>query len=373
MFILQRALTLDGRRLLGRAHVCPEQAEVLFMLRELLNLTLLNGPDAAPAELPIPKDLKTPYKLERLVIGPSHTPGAFDEKSVDVPFVFRHQNRFYMSYVGFDGIGYQTGLASSTNLIHWRRVGLILPRNPSFSVIRYNAALTWILRENDVFGPGALKRVHGRFLGVYSAEPGSGYETGPGVIGLCWSRDLHHWQIERPCLLPQDGAEWERGGLYKACILEHRGLFYIFYNAKNRPTRWREQIGVATSPDLKVWTRNPANPILRNGPSGSYDERFASDPCVLQYKKQWAIFYYGLDRKGVARDLLALSPDLEHVRKCRGDLVAPGPKGSVDSTYAHKPSIIAHHGTLYHFYCAVSEATGRGISVAASRPLLPTR
>ena len=335
--------------------------------REFMILNALAPVGFTRTGLPIPTDLKTPHKLGRLVVGPSKKPGSFDEKSADVPFVFRHDGRFYMSYVGFDGTGYQTGLASSSDLITWRREGLILPRDPSSPITRYNAALTWILRENDVFGPGNLKMVHGRFLGAYHAYPRPGYEEGPAVIGLCWSRDLRHWEVEPPCLLPQDGAEWERAGLYKACILEHHGLFHIFYNAKNRPTDWREQTGVATSRDLKTWVRSPENPLLRNGPAGNYDERFASDPCVLRYKTQWVVFYYGLDSKGVARDLLALSPDLVRARKCAGELVAPGPEGSVDSTYAHKPSIIAHRGTFYHFYCAVSKTFGRGISVAASR------
>jgi predicted GH43/DUF377 family glycosyl hydrolase len=337
-------------------------------LRELMSLALLRPQGPMRATLPIPNDLKTPYKLNKLVVGPSHKPGAFDEKSADVPFVFRHRDHFYLSYVGYDGIGYQTGLASSRDLMNWRKEGVILPRDPKSKIVRYNAALTWILRENDVFGPGTLKKVHGQFLGVYFATPRAGYETGPGVIGLCWSQDLRRWKIEPPCLLPQDGAESERAGLYKACIVEYCGLYHIFYNAKNRPTHWQEQTGVATSRDLKNWVRNPANPILRNGPAGSYDERFASDPCVLKYTRQWSMFYYGLDREGVARDLLALSRDMGHMRKCEGALIVPGPKGTVDSIYAHKPSIIAHRGTLFHFYCAVSHKHGRGITVAASRP-----
>jgi hypothetical protein len=48
-----------------------------------------------------------------------------------------------------------------------------------------------------------------------------------------------------------------------------------------------------------------------------------------------------------------------------------GPEGSVDSTYAHKPAVVFHEGSLYHFYCAVSgkyPSEVRGISVARSRP-----
>jgi hypothetical protein len=34
------------------------------------------------------RSLETPYKLN-MVLGPWNTPGAFDEKSVDCPYVFR--------------------------------------------------------------------------------------------------------------------------------------------------------------------------------------------------------------------------------------------------------------------------------------------
>jgi len=60
---------------------------------------------------------RTPYKYGKLVLAASNEPGAFDGRTVDCPFVFHHNGRFYMTYVGWDGTGYQTGLASSGNLI----------------------------------------------------------------------------------------------------------------------------------------------------------------------------------------------------------------------------------------------------------------
>jgi predicted GH43/DUF377 family glycosyl hydrolase len=319
-----------------------------------------------------PGYLSTPFKYGRLVLSASERPTEFDSRSVDCPYVFHHRDRFYMTYVGFDGVGYQTGLASSRNPVTWRKEGCILRRDPDSPVAKYNIALNWILRENDVRSPERIRKVRGRYLGVYHAYPNPGYEQGPAVIGLSWSADLFHWTLEAPCLRPQDGADWERGGLYQPCILEHAGRYYIFYNAKNdAPRRWREQTGVATSGDLKTWTRYERNPVVANGPAGSPDERFASDPCVLRDGRQWAIFYYGLDAKGVARDLLAVSPDLFHATKCNEILIDVGPEGSVDSSYAHKPSVVFHEGSLYHFYCAVSRKAGReirGISVARSRP-----
>jgi hypothetical protein len=91
---------------------------------------------------------------------------------------------------------------------------------------------------------------------------------------------------------------------------------------------------------------------------------------VLRFGRQWAIFYYSLDRKGVARDLLALSPDLRKAEKCSGILIDVGGESSIDGRYAHKPSVITHNGVLHHFYCAVSRKDVRGIGLATSRALM---
>jgi len=318
---------------------------------------------------PVPSDLRTPHKVNRLVVRASGQAGAFDQKSVDCPFVFRHEERYYMTFVAFDGTGYQTGLASSENLLDWKPEGLILGRDPKSELTRYNVAMNWIVRENGLFSEGRLKKIRGRYLGVYHAYPQPGYEQGAAVIGLCWSRDLRKWELDPPCLRPEDGAAWERGGLYKPCLVEEGGVVHLFYNAKTTERRWHEQTGVAISRDLRSWTRHDANPILRNGAAGSPDEWFASDPCVLRHGNQWAIFYFGLDGKGVARDLVALSPDLLKTEKCPGVLVDVGPAGSVDAKYAHKPSLIYRNGVLYHFYCAVAKDDTRGISVATSKPV----
>ena len=174
----------------------------------------------------------TPFKFGKLVVEASQDSSSFDAKTVDCPFVFRHAGRFYMTYVGFDGTGYQTGLAVSDNLTDWKKLGCILHRDPSSAVTRYNIAMNWIVRRNQMRSAGDLQKVRGRFLGAYHAYPNAGLEEGPAVIGLCWSADLTHWQIDPPCLHPEGGAAWEQGGLYKPCLVEHHGTFYLFYNAK---------------------------------------------------------------------------------------------------------------------------------------------
>jgi predicted GH43/DUF377 family glycosyl hydrolase len=329
----------------------------------------------------VPANLRTPHKIGRLAIRPSYHSGEFDSHAVDCPFPFLHEGRYYMTYVGWDQKGYRTGLASSNDLEMWRKEGLIIDRGPFGSVTQHNAALTSILRDNDLFGPGVLKKVDGQFVGTYHAYPKAGYEEGAAVIGLCYSDDLRSWTLSDPILRADKKCKWEAGGLYKSWLMKHDGVYYLFYNAKNKTKwPWVEQTGVATSPDLVHWERSPLNPILPNGQPGEFDDLFASDPVVLRHGDRWVMFYFGNCSDGHAREGIAFSDDLLHWEKSDEILIDVGGEGSIDFQHAHKPGIISKGSRLYHFYCAVrpteSEMIGdvkieesRGISFATSRPL----
>jgi len=91
------------------------------------------------------------------------------------------------------------------------------------------------------------------------------------------------------------------------------------------------------------------------------------------------MFTFSLSSDGHARDTVAFSEDLETWHKATRPLVDVGPRGSVDERYAHKPSMFATNGALYHFYTAVAPNPSgrlgevntheiRGISVVASCP-----
>jgi predicted GH43/DUF377 family glycosyl hydrolase len=320
---------------------------------------------------------RTPHKYGQLVLSATGKPGDFDSNSVDDPFVFYHQGAFHMLYIGYDGTGYQTGLAKSSDLLHWERLGCVAPRDPNSRYTRYNLALSCLVRENGLTSQGKLKKVHGRYLGAWNAYPNAGYEEGAAVIGLAWSDNLLHWELTDPILFPADGAPWEHGGLYRPNLMEENGVFYLFYNAKtdrlpkSEGGGWREQSGVATSRDLKHWTRYAGNPILCNGGPESKDARFASNPFVVRHKDQWGMYYFGFDAHGKARELLALGTDPYHFTKVEEAMVDVGAPGSVDETFAHKTSVLDQDGVLYHFYCAVSGKWPhevRGISVARSKP-----
>ncbi|MEI7025560.1 hypothetical protein [Paenibacillus sp. y28] len=296
----------------------------------------------------------TPYKYGKPVLVGSGAPGSFDEHAVDCPFVFQHQGQFYMMYVGFDGIGYQTALATSRDLLHWEHLAVILRRNEGGGWDSKNIAGTWIMKENRLAAPPVLQKWNGKYWLVYHAYPEFGYEEGSAKIGLAWTEDenLLEWhRMADPILVPEDGADWEKGGLYKECLIQHEDTFYLFYNAKNKNKgRWTEQTGVAFSKDLLQWERYANNPVLPVTPDG-WDSGFASDPCVLRNNDEWVMYYFGFNFKH-AQEGLALSKDLLNWEKYPDPIIRVGEEGSIDSIFAHKPSVITHEGVLYHFYCS---------------------
>jgi predicted GH43/DUF377 family glycosyl hydrolase len=342
---------------------------------------------------------RTPFKYPELILKASGVKGDFDERSVDDPIVFRANNEFNMLYIGFDGIGYQTGLATSSDLLHWKRKALVGPRDVKSQYNKFNLAISSILRDKELHGTGEATKINNSYLAAWNAYPSAGYEEGAAVIGLATSTDLLHWKIGDPILRPEDGAPWEQGGLYRPdLLLDSAETYRLYYNAKTTTLPksegggWHEQTGVATSKDLQHWTRSPFNPILPNGPRGSAtypasnplhsqspattdsrDSRFASNPFVVKHGGQYAMYYFGLgyQRPGRACELLALGSDATHFSKVPEVILDAGSPGSIDETFAHKPCVIYHHGSLYHFYCAVSGKWPneiRGIAVARSTP-----
>ncbi|WP_233566863.1 glycoside hydrolase family protein [Cohnella endophytica] len=301
------------------------------------------------------KRWSTDYKLGSPVIAGSGMKGRFDSHGVDSPFVFYHGDRYMMTYIGFDGLGYQTALAESDDLIHWRSLGTILRRNEGNDWDRIGAAGTWLLKESDEISERpVLKKVDGKYWMVYHSYPEEGYECGPAEIGLAWTtdEDLLEWnRLERPVFSWQGGADWERGGLYKACLLEHEGTYYLFYNAKNDGERWHEQTGVAMSQDLLHWSRYEGNPVLRNIP-GSWQSAFVSDPCVVKDGNKWVMFYFGFDGSH-AQEGLAVSDNLLDWKRAEEPIVRHGAPGDLDELHAHKPYVLRHNEVLYHYYCAV--------------------
>lgn len=176
----------------------------------------------------------------------------------DVPTVYQlpGDNLFYMSFIGFDGVKYQSFLAESTDLLKWTNMRLAMECGEQGTFDFGGVVLGAYLYENyQIDSPRVLKKLNGKFYSLYGAYSARGtYEPDPGFQGLASSRDGLLWEreIDESILSiygPGIVKEWEKDSIYQPWLVEHEGQFYNFYNAKEMP-QWTEQIGLATSKDL---------------------------------------------------------------------------------------------------------------------------
>ena len=306
--------------------------------------------------------LRTGFKYGMPVLQGSGEAGAYDAQAVDCPFVFYHNGKFYMMHIGFDGLGYRTALATSDDLIEWKREGVILDR--SGGPDRWDgvgAAGSWILLEsNDLHELPRLKKKDGKYWMIYHSYPEYGYEAGGAKMGLAWCEDesLLEWhRLEKPVFSYESGGEWEAAGLYKCSFVESGGRYWMFYNAKNKPEwPWEEETGLAVSDDMANWQRVSRKPVL-GVQAGTFYSRYVSDPYIRFDSRTgvWVNFGFGFDGRH-ARGLLAVSKDLEAWTTIPDPWIGVGQPGELDETHAHKSSVLYWNGRLYHFYCACRPA-----------------
>ena len=307
-------------------------------------------------------------------------PGATNIIGTDVPTVYQipGDDKWYMTFVGFDGKGYQSYVAESTNLIDWGNYQLAFGYGPTNEFDHGGRIVGGFLFEsNDVKAPRVLKKRDGKFMSLYGAyaEQG-GYEMHPDGQGLAESNDGIHWKraLNKPVISIHDSdcGQWESSRIYQPCLVEYRGRYFDFYNAAYKS---HEESGVAFSADLVNWIRYPANPVIRNRPGG-YDSGFASDPKVYWDGDHWTMFYFGVGFSSAhimiafSRDLVNWTADPEPLYKGGGN-----PSG-LDKRYAHKTSLVYNpkNETFYLFYNAVpgtkgTITEGRGIGLITSKPV----
>ena len=330
--------------------------------------------DAATVERWSQKFLGWHYYPEHVIPAKPGIPGFPKIHKTDVPTVFQRPGdpKWYLSFIGFDGQGYQSFVAESDDLVRWTKPRLAMGYGPKGQFDHGGVVLGAYLYESyELDAPRLLKKHQGKFWSLYGAYPRQGgYELRPGYEGVASSDDGLAWRRakDEPILSVHqpDCGQWEKSCIYQPWLVEHAGSFYNFYNAANGGI---EQLGMATSADLLTWKRYADNPVLRNR-AGGYDERFCSDGKVLWDGDHWVMLYFGVGRGG-AHVMAAFSRDLVHWTARHEPLYKSGghPKG-LDKQYAHKISLVHNpkNKTYYMFYNAVG-AKGRGIGLLTSKPL----
>jgi len=309
-------------------------------------------------------EIKTPFKYGVVFKHPDST------KLIDSPTIFRKENQWYMTYVIFDGNGYETWLAVSKNLIEWETKGRVLTFGQNTWDANQKAGYMSLV--NTEWGGGyAVEKYKNKYWMSYLGGNTQGYETGVLGVGMAYHSkriEVKEWKtLPKPILRPDDEkVRWfENKTIYKSLIIRDKDQrtghpFVMYYNAKGDTANY-ESIGMAVSDNMISWQRFGENPIITryNGICG--------DAQIAKINDVYVMFYFGAFWKKGAFERFACSYDLQNWTDWQGpDLISP--TESYDETYAHKPWVIKWKGIVYHFYTAVGKQ-GRVIALATSKEL----
>lgn len=271
------------------------------------------------------------------------------------PSVIKFKGSYWMYYSipastpaspgdGPGGTGWGIGVARSSDLIHWKKVGEVQPVEeiekagiaaPGARVIDGKVHLFYQTYgkgkldsichavssdaahfkhdpSNPIYRPADAKwsagraidaevYPHGKELWLFFATRDP--EMQVQQIGLAsapltsdFSRGKWHTvSLDGPTLKPE--VPWEGKCVEAPSVMKHGGLYYLFYagNYNNAP----QQIGVATSKDGKIWTRIRDHPLLRNGAPGTWNSSESGHPGVFTDDNgKTYLFYQGNDDGG---------------------------------------------------------------------------
>lgn len=326
--------------------------------------------------------VRTPYKYG-MVLAPET-----NKSKMDCPTVFRHNDKWYMTFViyngqtGTDGRGYETWLAESDNLLEWNIKGRLLAFRDNMWDASQRGGFP-ALPDMEWGGSYELQPWKGKYWMTYIGGPNPGYETGPLSIGLAWTKEKNlgqaiEWEAtDKPIMASTDKeAQWfENITEYKSTVYwdkaEALGApFVMFYNAGGRHPETNlkgERVGIALSKDMKRWKRYPGNPVFAHETEGT----ITGDAHIQRIDDLYVMFYFSAfnpTRRYKAYNTFACSTDLIHWTDWQGaDLITPSK--DYDDLFAHKSYVVEHDGVVYHFYCATNRYDQRGIAVATSKHL----
>jgi predicted GH43/DUF377 family glycosyl hydrolase len=227
------------------------------------------------------------------------------------------------------------------------------PRLSAAPVLPYGAAGEW--DSIDTLNPSVA--VHdGVYFNFYSGFDGRSWHT-----GLATSKDGLAWKRVGKILSPA-GSGWEGGYIAaNGHALIRGGDFYYWYQAGDPP-----RIGLARSADGRRWRKHGA-PVLAGGPRGSWDERAAGDPHVIEGGEWLYMFYLGEDRARRQRLGMARSRDgIDWEKQRSSPVLELGGDGEFDENGLGEPAVWKAGGRWWMLYTGRDRKERRAMGMAYS-------
>jgi predicted GH43/DUF377 family glycosyl hydrolase len=218
------------------------------------------------------------------------SPGAWDDQRAAYMKIvtdldgnlIKHNNQYQILYMGRRGVdSAQIGRAYANSMDStWTKDAT----NPIFSPDDAEAE-TW--EDYCNFSPLIFKEGN-----TYYMLYGAGRSDNKYRIGLATSTNLVDWTRDtaaNPVLEPTASA-WDSERVIPEAIYKQEGTYYLIYGGYDT-TNYRQ--GIATSTDLKNWTKWSKNPIINIGPDTAWDDIYVDHSSVLIIGGKYYVYYTG--------------------------------------------------------------------------------
>jgi hypothetical protein len=114
-------------------------------------------------------------------------------------------------------------------------------------------------------------------------------------IGYFTSYDGINWTeyAGNPVLNIDSNGSWDSNHVYRVYVLYEDTTYHMWYTGIS--DLGISAIGYATSSDGIKWTKYSGNPVMENGPTGSWDDDHVMSPCVISDGITYHMWYEGVN------------------------------------------------------------------------------
>jgi hypothetical protein len=153
-----------------------------------------------------------------------------------------------------------------------------------------------------------------------------------------------------PVCEPGLPGSWDNGGCWVSAVVFDGTTYHMWYTGLKQ--NWDNlDMGHATSPDgLPPWTKDPENPVLIHGASGTWDDQGVRGAAVIWDGALFHMWYGGSRSDGFTRALYATSPDGAVWTKHSGPVLDVGGSGTFDETLVRPHTVIVEGATYKMWY-----------------------